>query len=108
MQRAAAENEETGEGLRPDPGAQGGQPPSEGLTPGSPLSLVTAEPGVSEEVLAAFESELGSNGGVVTVGMVLDLPVADVEETLGVVCLDTEDNAQGVAFVHWWSRPFAS
>eukprot|EP00971_Amphidinium_carterae_P131939 2613301-Amphidinium_carterae.1 len=69
MHRAAAVYEETGEGVRPDPGAPGGQPPPEGLTPGSPLSLVTAEARVSDEVLAAFETKLGSNGGVVTVGM---------------------------------------
>eukprot|EP00971_Amphidinium_carterae_P198814 3945408-Amphidinium_carterae.1 len=68
MQRAAPESVDMAEGLRPDQGAPGGQALPDALTPGSPLSLV-AEAGVSDEVLAAFETELGSNGGVVTVGM---------------------------------------
>eukprot|EP00971_Amphidinium_carterae_P147506 2923056-Amphidinium_carterae.1 len=83
MQRAAPESDDMAEGVRPDQGAPGGQALPDVLTPGSPLSLVTAEAGASDEVLAAFETELGSNGGVVTVGMVLDLPVAEVEETMG-------------------------
>eukprot|EP00971_Amphidinium_carterae_P059596 1178483-Amphidinium_carterae.1 len=64
MQRAAVVLDDVATGEAPDRVAPGGQQPVEGLTPGSPLSLVTAEAGVSEEVLAAFEEELGGNGGL--------------------------------------------
>eukprot|EP00971_Amphidinium_carterae_P097547 1930220-Amphidinium_carterae.1 len=61
------------------------------LTMGDTLAVVAAEAGVTDEVLAAFEEELGGTVGRVTLAQLFDVPSDDLEETLRRVFLQTTD-----------------